>query len=229
VAAAPAGRRLGRPAGGPGTRVGRDRIGEYERAFYGSQYPSMAPLFEHYGIGLRVAGSRRAGRLARRGPRADHARARLVVQAGDHPDTDPARHRDGRPDQTRSCAPAVTTRCPWPSARTAHSRKAMLARGRVRPWSRGLTMPAGLPAGHLLPYPARPRRPDLASSGRTGRVLRVLPAARPRAGRARRGNRVPRGGDRAGPDHGVLRAGDHQWDRYGGHASGPGADHWGGT
>ena len=27
-------------------------IGEYERAFYGSQYASMAPLFEHYGVGL---------------------------------------------------------------------------------------------------------------------------------------------------------------------------------
>jgi hypothetical protein len=27
-------------------------IGEYERAFYGSQYASMAPLFEHYRIGL---------------------------------------------------------------------------------------------------------------------------------------------------------------------------------
>ena len=27
-------------------------IGEYERAFYGSQYASIAPLFEHYGIGL---------------------------------------------------------------------------------------------------------------------------------------------------------------------------------
>jgi site-specific DNA recombinase len=27
-------------------------IGEYERAFYASQYASMAPLFEHYGIGL---------------------------------------------------------------------------------------------------------------------------------------------------------------------------------
>ena len=29
-------------------------IGEYERAFYGSQYASMAPLFEHYGIQLRM-------------------------------------------------------------------------------------------------------------------------------------------------------------------------------
>jgi site-specific DNA recombinase len=27
-------------------------IGEYERAFYGSQYASMAPLFEHYGVWL---------------------------------------------------------------------------------------------------------------------------------------------------------------------------------
>jgi len=27
-------------------------IGEYERAFYGSQYSSMAPLFEHYGVQL---------------------------------------------------------------------------------------------------------------------------------------------------------------------------------
>ena len=31
---------------------GRDAvvIGEYERAFYGSQYALMAPLFEHYGV-----------------------------------------------------------------------------------------------------------------------------------------------------------------------------------
>jgi site-specific DNA recombinase len=27
-------------------------IGEYERAFYASQYASMAPLFEHYGVSL---------------------------------------------------------------------------------------------------------------------------------------------------------------------------------
>jgi DNA invertase Pin-like site-specific DNA recombinase len=27
-------------------------IGEYERAFYGGQYASMAPLFEHYGVNL---------------------------------------------------------------------------------------------------------------------------------------------------------------------------------
>ena len=27
-------------------------IGKYERAFYGSQYAAMAPLFEHYGVQL---------------------------------------------------------------------------------------------------------------------------------------------------------------------------------
>jgi hypothetical protein len=27
-------------------------IGEYERAFYGSRYAAMAPLFEHYGVQL---------------------------------------------------------------------------------------------------------------------------------------------------------------------------------
>jgi hypothetical protein len=27
-------------------------VGEYERAFYGSQYAAMAPLFEHYGVQL---------------------------------------------------------------------------------------------------------------------------------------------------------------------------------
>ena len=34
------------------TEGGTIVIGEYERAFYGSQYALMAPLFEHYGIGL---------------------------------------------------------------------------------------------------------------------------------------------------------------------------------
>jgi len=32
----------------------RPQAGEYERAFYGNQYASMAPLFEHYGIQLRM-------------------------------------------------------------------------------------------------------------------------------------------------------------------------------
>ena len=60
-------------------------IGEYERAFYGSQYASMAPLFEHYGIQLWMPEVGGPGRLARRGSRGDDAGARAVVQAGDHP------------------------------------------------------------------------------------------------------------------------------------------------
>ena len=41
-------------------------IGEYEWAFYGSQYASMAPLFEHYGVSLwmpEVGGRELARRL----------------------------------------------------------------------------------------------------------------------------------------------------------------------
>jgi len=37
---------------GPGRGFDAVVIGEYERAFYGSQYALMAPLFEHYGIQL---------------------------------------------------------------------------------------------------------------------------------------------------------------------------------
>ena len=49
---------------------GRDAvvIGEYERAFYGSQCASMAPLFEHYCVALwlfRSPVSPSAGRAAR--------------------------------------------------------------------------------------------------------------------------------------------------------------------
>ena len=47
---APAGRGLGRRAGRPGRGWDAVVIGEYERAFYGGQCASMAPLFEHYSI-----------------------------------------------------------------------------------------------------------------------------------------------------------------------------------
>jgi site-specific DNA recombinase len=38
-------------------------IGEYERAFYGSQYAAMAPLFEHYGVQLWMPEAGGPGRL----------------------------------------------------------------------------------------------------------------------------------------------------------------------
>jgi hypothetical protein len=98
MGAAPAGRRAGRAARGPGPRVGRDR----DR---GVRAGVLREPVRFDGAAVRAlrhtaldAGSRLAGRLARRGPRADDARAGIVVQAGDHPDADPGPDRDGRPD-----------------------------------------------------------------------------------------------------------------------------------
>jgi hypothetical protein len=50
-------------------------IGEYERAFYGNQYASMAPLFEHYGIGLWMPGV--GGRVDRHAE--DHEETMLAL------------------------------------------------------------------------------------------------------------------------------------------------------
>src|ERR1017187_4862067 len=52
VGAAPAGRSAGRCTGRSGPGWDAVVIGEYERAFYGSQYASTAPLFEHFGVTL---------------------------------------------------------------------------------------------------------------------------------------------------------------------------------
>jgi hypothetical protein len=73
-------------------------IGEYERAFYGGQYASMAPLFAHYGVKLWLP---EAGGPVGNGE--DHEQLMLAlgfaVQAGGHPDPDPGPDRDGHPDQ----------------------------------------------------------------------------------------------------------------------------------
>jgi hypothetical protein len=137
---------------------------------------------------------------------------------------------EGPQGRNRPCAEPVAERQGLsPGVEHDAPKNQLLARGRVRPWSHGLTMPADLPAGHLLPHSARPRRPDLASSGRTGRVLRVLPTARPALDG--RGEVAVRPEEVIEPVRimGVLHAGHHQWDRYGGHVSDPGADHGGGT
>jgi hypothetical protein len=52
VGAAPAGRRLVGQLADPDRGWDAIVIGEYERAFYGNQYASIAPLFEHYGVSL---------------------------------------------------------------------------------------------------------------------------------------------------------------------------------
>ena len=64
-------------------------VGEYERAFYGSQYAAMAPLFEHYGV-QALAASTRAPRTTshhetRQAPAwlaHDHRRVDRPVQPG---------------------------------------------------------------------------------------------------------------------------------------------------
>ena len=73
-------------------------VGEYERAFYGSQYAAMAPLFEHYGVQLWMPEV--GGRVDYQSEHDEKTMtgAGPVVQAGDHPDQDPGPHRDGRPD-----------------------------------------------------------------------------------------------------------------------------------
>ena len=50
-------------------------VGEYERAFYGSQYASMAPLFEHYGVSLWMPEV--GGRVDRRAE--DHEQTMLAL------------------------------------------------------------------------------------------------------------------------------------------------------
>jgi site-specific DNA recombinase len=50
--APPAGAALAAQLADPDRRWDAVVIGEYERAFYGSQYGAMAPLFEHYGVHL---------------------------------------------------------------------------------------------------------------------------------------------------------------------------------
>ncbi len=69
---------------GPGRGWDAIVVGEYERAFYGSQYASMAPLFEHYGdpaAGTVQAGTCHAvetttGKAADPGRKAPHPRRR---------------------------------------------------------------------------------------------------------------------------------------------------------
>jgi site-specific DNA recombinase len=74
-------------------------IGEYERAFYGSQYGSMAPLFEHYGIGLWMPEV--GGRVDWHAE--DHEQTMLALGLSSKREItrtkDPGPHRDGRPDQ----------------------------------------------------------------------------------------------------------------------------------
>jgi hypothetical protein len=133
-------------------------IGEYERAFYGSQYAAMAPLFEHYGIQLwtrkSAAGSTPALRITSRRcwPSAISRSARLPA-----PRSGSARRWPPRPESR-----AATSAAAHPTA----TGSLMPGRTRTRLTPPG---PARAPAG------TRPGHP-------TGRGVDVRPAA----GRAQR-------------------------------------------
>jgi site-specific DNA recombinase len=85
--------------GDPGRGWDAIVIGEYERAFYGSQYASMAPLFEHYGVQLWMPEA--GGRVDYASEHDEQAMTVLglsskrEVTRTEHPGPD----RDGRPDQ----------------------------------------------------------------------------------------------------------------------------------
>src|SRR4029077_4640421 len=73
-------------------------IGEYERAFYGAQYASMAPLFEHYGVQLWMPETGGRGDYQGEDEVKKIAVLGLSSKRGDHPDQHPGPHRDGCPD-----------------------------------------------------------------------------------------------------------------------------------
>jgi hypothetical protein len=112
---------------------GRDAIviGGYKRAFYGA-------LVRLDGAAVRALrhpavdrGGRRADRLPRRRPRADHARAGAAVQAGDRADQDPV--RTAKATQTREQGRYLGGRPPYgyrPADARPHPNKAHAAWGR---------------------------------------------------------------------------------------------------
>ena len=117
-------------------------IGEYERAFYGSQYASMAPLFEHYGIQLwtpEVGGRVDFGAE-------DHEQAMPGVGFQSKreitPHKDPGPYRDGGPD------PRAGPLSGWPAAVWVPSggRRAAPEQGTRRVGAAGA--PAGAGPGH---------------------------------------------------------------------------------
>ena len=59
----PEDRQAGSAAGRSGPGWDAIVVGEYERAFYGSQYAAMTPLFEHYGVQLWMPEAGGRGRL----------------------------------------------------------------------------------------------------------------------------------------------------------------------
>jgi hypothetical protein len=170
-------------------------IGEYERAFYGAQYASMAPPFEHYGIQLwtpkSAGGSTATPRITSRpcwrwgcspsgrspgsgsgsGPR---WRPRPASRAVTGPAEEPVRARGPDPAQAGRPGHLARGRQPFPAGRRTGRRPghgACSGRGPDRP-AAGCRCHAHLRPGHPGPadrhqqFPSRHRRLGPASNHR---------------------------------------------------------------
>ena len=148
-------------------------IGEYERAFYGSQNAAMAPLFEHYGVLLVDAGGGWPGRLRVRARRARHDRPRTVIKTGSHPDEHPGADRDGGPGPGAGPVPRrpPAVRVPAGRCRAAPEQSARRL-GPPRPPSGARSRDGAFRAVDLRPAARRPFcGTDRAGAQRGGRAL----------------------------------------------------------
>jgi hypothetical protein len=128
-------------------------IGEYERAFYGSQYASMAPLFEHYGVSLWMP----------------EVGGRVDWHAEDHEQTMTALGLSSKREITRTrvgCGPRWPRRLgsragTWAGARRTGTGSLMPGRTRTRRTRRG-------DGGRTASSPTRPRRRSCRGCSRSG-------------------------------------------------------------
>ena len=104
-------------------------IGEYERAFYGSRYASMAPLFEHYGIQLWMPEV--GGRVDWHAE--DHEQTMLALGLSSKREITRTRIRVRTAMAARPGSRAVT----WAAVRRTGTGSPMPGRTRTRPTPRG--------------------------------------------------------------------------------------------
>ena len=106
-------------------------IGEYERAFYGSQYASMAPLFEHYGVTLWMPEV--GGRVDWHAE--DHERTMVALGLSSKPEITRTRVRV----RTAMAAQTLEQARTWAAVRRTGTGSPMPGRTRTRRTPRGET------------------------------------------------------------------------------------------
>ena len=117
VGAAPAVRSAGGRVGGPGSWVGRGRNRGVRAGVLREPVRvdgAAVRALRHRAVDAR---SGRAGGLARRESRADHAGAGLVLETGDHPHPDPGKDRDGYSDSGAGPVPGRSAAVRVPAGR----------------------------------------------------------------------------------------------------------------